>query len=205
MAGGVKEDSYLAAETTKVSSISTHNSFTINRQLVNAKGYHDKFRHISLPRPVQEALYQSSMKILEHRNATQLEDLYALDARTGIVITQNCDQVTPFHTGFNSIQYKNILDHGSKIILLHNHPSSTRPSITDINTLANEPTIACSIVIGHDASVQVISIPVRGPKVDTIFNFWYTAGKAAGWPNQEAKLRATDYVYAKGAVRYEKY
>jgi len=69
----------------------------------------------------------------------------------------------------------------------------------------DEPSVTCSIVIGHDASVQVISIPVGGPKVDSIFHFWYTAGKAAGWPSQEAKLRATDYVYAKGAVHYEKY
>lgn len=193
------------SETTKISRSSQVNDFTVNRQFINSKKYHDKFSFLPFSKQTQESLYQSAMKILNHRQATQFEDLYAIDYRTGFCVASNSSHQVPLHTGFERNDYQKILSYNQALILLHNHPASTRPSFTDIRTLSHERLVKSSLIIGHDGSLQLISLPDKGPNIDKLFEFWYTASKVSGLPTQEAILKSTDQLYDKGVVCFEKF
>ena len=130
---------FRAAETVKVRPSSVQNEFSVDRRLVNSKRYHNVFLRLKFSPPVSESIYQCAMKILSHRNGTNFEDLYAIDARRGRLIVKNVSSAVPLRTSFNIQNYTALLDQPNPIILIHNHPNSTRPSITNIKTLANHP------------------------------------------------------------------
>jgi len=198
-------NSFKEAETTKISQKHTANAFSVNRHLINAKWYHDKFLKLPLPKAVKESLYQSAMTILEHRNGSDFEDLYAIDIETGTVIICSRQATTPLQVGFKIADYHHIIAVNQTVVLLHNHPGSTRPSITDIRTLYTEKLVLASVIIGHDGSVQFLTLPTQGQPIDKLFDFWYTANKQSGSTNQEAVLKATDKIYEIGAVCFETY
>lgn len=196
---------FKAAETTKVRSTTVHNEFSVDRQLINSKNYHDLFLQLKFSPPVSESIYQCAMAILSHRNGTNFEDLYAIDARPGKLLAKNSSSTTPLRTFFNRQNFTTLLKQPNPVILIHNHPNSTRPSITDIMTLANYPFIAASVIVGHDATLQIIRMRFQKSKLEAMFNVWYTNYKKIGFPKQEAILLATDHLYLKEAVYFEEH
>ena len=194
-----------AAQITKKDVI---NAFSVNRDLVNSKQYHDKFEGLTNHKSVNESIYQESMKMLEHRDSTDYEDIVALDARTGDVIVENTLSVQKGKTGFTEEQYKALIKHEGKVILLHNHPNGSRPSYTDIYSLfENSSFVDGSVAVGHDGSVHLISNPSTKIDKKTLDKLWDDVYNSIVeiYPDEDlASHYALDIIYQKKIFDYER-
>ena len=131
------------------------NSYTVNLQLMNSKAYHDKFEGLTGRKKVDEALYRQALKILEHRNGTEYEDIAVIDARTGAVLAENTSAsgIYKFKCGLFLWQEKALKQAGRQFELLHNHPGSTEPSTSDVIGLFKRELATASTVAAHDGTI----------------------------------------------------
>jgi len=180
------------------------NSLSVNNKIVNTKKYHDKFYSIGMSKLVTESVYVNSIKILNHRGGTNYEDLYAIDSRTGEPIVKQDKLSIDGKVGLTQEQYANIIDNSNDVILIHNHPNSSRPSYEDIKTLYTEDKVDKSIIISHNGSVQAIELTKRNYDIERIYDYWYNKFRKEGLTRQESNLKATDKVYESGAINYVK-
>ena len=180
------------------------NDFSVDAKLVNSKAYHDKFEGLTDHKSANEAIYQESMCMLEHRDGTNYEDVVLLDARTGRLITGNLDGQQAGKTGLTAEQYQQYEEHKGSVVILHNHPNSSRPSYTDIRTLFEYEKTSASIILCHDGTVHILSMPNR--KID-IASYWekiYNKAVAECHGKKDlAVLKATDILYNAGIFDYE--
>ena len=93
-------------QTQKITKKNDFNDYSVDRKLVNSKEYHDKFENLTSHKSTNESVYQEAMKMLEHRDGTDLEDIVILDARTGNVIVKNTLSVRSGQTGLTHEQFE---------------------------------------------------------------------------------------------------
>ena len=190
-------------QTVKITKKDNNNSYSVNRDLVNSKKYHDKFEHLTEHKSANESAYQEAMKMLEHRDGTGYEDIVALDAKTGSIVVKNTSSFMDGKTGFTKEQYDEYLSYDGDIILLHNHPNSSRQSFADISTIFNNDKVAISIAVGHDGSVNIITNPDRKYDVDTLWNELYNKYKQEYKNSSVAKIYALDDIYEMKIFNYD--
>lgn len=134
------------------------NSMFAVSQEVNRKGYHDAFEKAPLPKKTREAPYRAAGEILQKTNGTQKEHMIAIDARTGALVASNIDMpAVNGKTGFTAAQVDDIMKCPNKVVLIHNHPSSTQPSFRDILEASSMPKIAAIMVAGHDSILWYVA------------------------------------------------
>ncbi|MDO4839029.1 MAG: phage minor head protein [Clostridia bacterium] len=181
------------------------NDFSVDAKLVNSKAYHDKFEELTEHKAANESIYQEAMCMLEHRDGTNYEDVVLLDARTGQLITGNLNGQEAGKTGLTAEQYQQYQNHEGSVVILHNHPNSSRPSYTDIRTLFGHEKASESIVLCHDGTVHVLSHPNRKIDIDLYWNHAYNKAIGDYFGNKElAILKATDTLYEAGIFKYER-
>ena len=179
------------------------NNLTVDRDLVNSKSFHDKFERMNLRKSVKEMLYQTSLEMLEHRDGTNSEDIAAIDIRTGNRLFLNMSAIDESKVNPTPEEYKLIKNNDNKVILIHNHPLSGRPSWADIKTLQlGKKYIDRSIIIGHKGNVTEISLPKRNKDIIKAFEKWYNDYIRDGFTKQESILKATDKLYEEKVFHY---
>ncbi len=180
-------------ETVKVT-LKKYNSLdvAVDRTLVNSKRYHDKFDGLTESKLLNECLYQVAMKILEHRDGTWKEDVYALDSRTGEIILSITDCNLDAKVGMNREQMDTIKNYKGKLVLIHNHPSGGRPSLADIMKLRYS-TVEKIIAVGHNGSVYVVS-DLKEPNIDSVWKEAYNMLRRQHDKYVAMRL-ATDIIY----------
>lgn len=200
----VDEEKYLLQnETTKITQKDLKNNLTVDRDLVNSKSFHDKFERMNLRKSVKEMLYQTSLEMLEHRDGTNSEDIAAIDIRTGNRLFLNTSAIDESKVNPTPEEYKLIENNDDKVILIHNHPLSGRPSWADIKTLQlGKKYIDRSIIIGHKGNVTEISLSKRNKDIIKAFEKWYNDYIRDGFTKQESVLKATDKLYEKKVFHY---
>lgn len=163
------------AQDYKVTEKTESNAYSVNRQLVNSKEYHDKFENLTGRKQADESIYQQSKRLLENRDGTEYERMIVVDSRSGKLITDNLENGIDkrLGTGFSKEQYDKLQKYEGEFTIIHNHPSSTRPSGTDILTLWKEHKASSSIVVGHDGTVYRISDINRKIPLDKIYKEAY--------------------------------
>lgn len=191
-------------ETQFVSKKRFSNDYSVNRNIVNSKKFHDKFEGLTSHKYANESLYQEAMKILEHRDGTDFEDVVAIDSRTGKVIVRNDTSVQSGKTGFTEEQYKEYLKHNGDIILLHNHPNGGRLSYVDISTVFNEEKIVATIAVGHDGSLHYLFNPNKKIDIDNEYKKVYNVFKEEYGDDVLADHLATSVLYKSGVFEYER-
>lgn len=142
-------------ERSELSRMYSQNPNTVQIRVLDAPGYREKFNGITGDDQVDEAIYQCAVKILEHRNGTNLEDLYLIDAETGKVVHSITNTRIPF-----GIQYdegaRQAIDKakakGRNLIAIHNHPNGMPPSLDD-GSSANSHGYKQGVVVGHNLEV----------------------------------------------------
>ena len=202
-----KAEEYLLQEQNyKISVKQDINDYSVDRQLVNSKEYHDKFEKLVENKAANEALYQQSKRLLENRDGTENERMIAIDYKTGELLTDNIESGDnkKLKTSFTSEQKELLLSRESKFIIMHNHPGSTRPSGTDIIALWSEPKAHASVIVGHDGSVFSISNINRKIPLDKIYQEAYNKFIENNIPKELAKIKATDVLYESEAFTYKK-
>ena len=65
------------------------NTFSVNRELVNSKSFHDKFILLPINNEVRESVYKETGRLLEFVDGKSEEKLTALTFRTGEHIVDN--------------------------------------------------------------------------------------------------------------------
>lgn len=127
--------------------------------VVNTQAYHEAFEAMPLPKPVAESAYRQTGRLLSHADGMDKEYLVAINARTGELLADNFDiEAKSDETGFTSERGRLVESCPDGAVLIHNHPGNTRPSIRDVITAAEEPSVRGSIVAAHDGSLWFVSV-----------------------------------------------
>lgn len=143
--------------------------FVVNRQLVNSKEYHDKFKEIDVPRRVQECLYRETGRLLDFVDGQAEERLLAINARTGDFIVDNFNRSgSEKRTSFIASEKMEIDKCKDPIILVHNHSLNGRPSGKDLLSFLHQEKVALSLVACHDGTVYEISYV--SPKFEIMYD-----------------------------------
>ncbi|MBO4592052.1 MAG: hypothetical protein J5684_05795, partial [Eubacterium sp.] len=131
--------------------------YSVERNYVNSKKYHDIFASLPLSHEVQESLYKEAGRLLEEVDGKCEEHMIAVSSRTGKLITDNLNRTgIDNHTSFNQKEYDKIIKCEESIIVLHNHSSNGRPSARDIISYANDDKIRLSLILCHTGIVYAI-------------------------------------------------
>lgn len=137
------------------------NRYSVNYKRVNTKEYHDKFGQLPVPKPVQEQLYIQTGRILQELDGTPYERLVALDARTGDLVADTYShELVKLAANFNKDELKIVRKHKNGIVLLHNHPGDSYPSLSDIYSAMMAEGVSGSLVSGHGGTVYYIE-PIK--------------------------------------------
>ena len=129
--------------------------------MVQTEGYAQRFSKLSDSEKSNNAVCTRARWALNNRDGVKTEEIYAVDMNTGEEIARITDQHFPQGVKrtrqFDSALKKAATD-GSAIMLIHNHPGGSPPSISDLNALLSTPN-AKGIVAGHDGSIYRYSAP----------------------------------------------
>ncbi|ENY93819.1 SPP1 gp7 family phage head morphogenesis protein [Hungatella hathewayi 12489931] len=159
----------------KITKKMNQNAYSVDRHMVNSKEYHDKYEQLNIGKNTAEQAYVKAKDMLEFADGTQMEYTCVLDARTGneVFYSKGVNKATANKVAITKEQYDGIISHDGEIILMHNHPSSGRPSGQDIMTVFRVPNAKGSLVAGHDGVVYYISDVNRNVDIDKIYKKHY--------------------------------
>ena len=200
---GFVDSPVVVDQTQKITKKNDSNDYSVDRKLVNSKEYHDKFENLTSHKSTNESVYQEAMKMLEHRDGTDLEDIVILDARTGKVIVKNTLSVRSGQTGLTYEQYEIYQQASGKKVLLHNHPNGGRLSFTDLKTLFANDEIEASIAVGHNGIVHIVSNPNRKIDIEKLYESLYNEYKEIYANSELARIYALDDLYDLKIFDYE--
>lgn len=145
-----------------ISKKKTSHTYSVNREVVNSKEYHDKFERLPVNKEVRQALYEYAGKLLEFVDNLPMdkagqERLIAVAASSGKLIADNFERDGENNrTAFTEEEYARIENCRDDIILLHNHSNSDIPSATDLKTYYESDFVRLSLILGHDGTVYAI-------------------------------------------------
>ena len=138
------------------------NAFSVERDYINSKEYHDKFEKLPLNKNVQEAIYKQAGRLLEFidsldEDRMSEEHLLALSARTGEFIVDNFEREGNMRrTSFSEEERQKIMECPDTIILMHNHSLNGRPSGQDLLAYLHNEKVRISLILCHDGAVYGI-------------------------------------------------
>lgn len=131
--------------------------YSVERDYINSKKYHDIFLELPFSHDVKERIYIEAGRLLDFVDGKHEEHMIAISARTGLLIADNLYRAgVSDHTSFNKAEYKKIQESEDSLVVLHNHSSNGRPSARDIITFSVEDKIKLSLVLCHDGAVYAI-------------------------------------------------
>ena len=197
------DSSVVVDQTQKITKKKDSNAYSVDRKLVNSKEYHDKFESLTSHKSTNESVYQESMKMLEHRDGTELEDNVVFDARTGNIVIKNTLSARAGQTGLTYEQYEIYKKSNEKKVLLHNHPNGGRLSFTDLKTLFLNDDIEASIAVGHNGIVHIVSNPDRTIENEKLYESLYNEYKEIYANSEISRIYALDDLYDLKIFDYE--
>ena len=104
-------------------------------------------------------------------------------------------------TGLTREQYGRTSSTGGGVIIMHNHPASTRPSYKDLRSVAANDFVKASLVLCHDGSVYAISgtsdqlIRAYATIMDE-----YEANFGGTIPREQIEMKALDELYRRNGA-----
>lgn len=175
----------------------------VNRSLVNTKAYHDKFDKVQIGKKAREAAYQTAMKMLEHRDGTDCEDIAAINLRTGEIIAFNTSATKPGKSGFTEDEYRRIVDSKAEILIMHNHPNSSRLSYKDLKTMFQFDFVKMEMAVCHNGDINLAYDPDRNFDIESYYQRAYNDFKEI-YEKKQSELFATDKLYDSETFKYER-
>lgn len=136
-------------------------NFAVDWGIIHSESYRDKFDGLSNNPVANSAVCTRARWALNNRDGVRTEELYAIDMNTGDEIAritdQHIEQGVKRTTRFDK-SIENAVKNNADIMIIHNHPASSPPSIGDLNVLLSTPG-ARGVVVGHDGSVYQYTAP----------------------------------------------
>lgn len=137
--------------------------FGANLDYVRNDEFVDKLKNHPKTSNLSESIARVSRQILQHRNGTQYEDYYLLDAETGRVVALSNKARKIKGVVYNNQVRKAFKESSEQsLVSIHNHPSGYPPSLSDFASLqqrSKNNTVKYGLTIGHDGSVYWYSKP----------------------------------------------
>ena len=137
--------------------------FGANLDYVRSDEFVDKLKSHPKTSHISDSIARVSRQILQHRNGTQYEDYYLLDAETGRVVALSNKARKIKGVVYNEQVRKAFKESPEQsLISIHNHPSGYPPSLSDFASLQQRNknnTVKYGLTIGHDGSVYWYSKP----------------------------------------------
>ena len=182
----------------------------VQEKALDAEGFVEKFKGITNNEKVNEALYNSAVEILKHRNGTDFADIYFIDANSGEIIHKltTCDLDNRVKYDAETWKAINKAHNESRdIITIHNHPGGLPPSLDD-GVSAYKNNYVQGVVVGHNLEVYSYSSSNKKYKkktcqrvhnkinqmlvfsVDDDLSIWYNALKEYGMEVQKIYERS---------------
>ena len=122
--------------------------------------------------------------------------------RTGRLVTDTFGAPAQMaRTGLTREQYGRTSSTGGGVIIMHNHPASTRPSYKDLRSVAANDFVKASLVLCHDGSVYAISgtsdqlIRAYATIMDE-----YEANFGGTIPREQIEMKALDELYRRNGA-----
>lgn len=137
--------------------------YSVDWEKVQSKEYDVKISKISDDEKVCKSIKTRAKWALNNRDGKDTEELYAIDLAAGKEIGQITNQNISRGVKRTSSFEKRLAkadSEGTKILLIHNHPTGMPPSPADINELLKLRN-AVGITVGHDGSIYKYTKPTR--------------------------------------------
>lgn len=174
----------------------------MSRRAVNGRAYRGKFDAAGLPKRAAASCYVEARRILRDRDGTDGERMSVVSWRTGERV---CDTfglgAQAERAGLTLGQYRRAASTDGGVVVLHNHPASTRPSWADLKSVAAHDFVRASLVLCHDGTVYVIS----GTSSQLIVEYndildKYEAEFCGTMPRERFEMWALDELYRRNEV-----
>lgn len=144
-------------------------NYAVDWGTVQSESFAKKFDRLPGTERANQAVCTRARWVLNNRDGVKTEEIYAVDMRTGAEIARITDQHYPRgvkRTPQFDRALKTAEQSGAEIMLIHNHPGGSPPSIGDLNALLATPR-AQGVIVGHDGSIYRYSAPNKIiPEVD---------------------------------------
>ena len=135
--------------------------YGVNWSVVKSKEYSNRFEALSENDKANALAAQRARNALVNRNGKKTEEIYAISLTTGKDISKIIDQNHDFGVKRTEKFMKDIEraeKNKEKVLLIHNHPGGSPPSIQDINELLSH-SLTTGITVGHDGSLYYYTKP----------------------------------------------
>ena len=170
------------------------NGYSVQREYINSKQFHDKFEKLPVNPQVQQALYIQAGRLLEKVDGQGEERMLAINSRTGEFLVDNFDRAGSIKgTSFTFDEYQKIEKCPDFVTVMHNHSLNGRPSIQDILTYSNDNNINISLIVCHTGDIY--SIINVNPAIESVYNDFLQEAKMKTSNVDEAKRLATTRLY----------
>lgn len=177
-------------------------AYDVSRRAVNGRSYREKFSKAGLTKRAAESAYVEARRILRDRDGTVCERMSVIEWRTGKRV---CDSFgahpQAVRTGLTLVQYERASKVNGGIVIMHNHPSSTRPSFSDLRSVAASEFVRASLVLCHDGTIYAIS--GTSPQLIKAYHGILSecrAKYAGSLPEESIEMRALDELYRRNEV-----
>ena len=177
-------------------------AYDVSRRAVNGRAYRGKFDAAGLPKRAAASCYVEARRILRDRDGTDGERMSVVSWRTGERVCDTFGLGTQAErTGLTLGQYRRAVSTDGGVVVLHNHPASTRPSWADLKSVAAHDFVRASLVLCHDGTVYVIS----GTSSQLIKAYHgilseCRAKYAGSLPEESIEMKALDELYRRNEV-----
>lgn len=106
----------------------------VDKQVLNSPSYRQTLNELGESQKVTRSIFQQIKAILSHRTGGEYEDLSFIDSITGKAITRTDYDVAKKCIPSKAMKSMVLNSKPNTIIAVHNHPGSSVPSLSDINT-----------------------------------------------------------------------
>lgn len=167
---------------------------SVKWSIINNKQYFDRLKSfLGTKRAVSNTIAAVAFKALRHRDHSDREDLYLIDARTGKEEARNVTATERLKVPPTE-QMKKLLaqDNDKQYVLFHNHPLSSPPSVADLNSLYKNPKIKLGVIVGHDGTAYKYTAP-KEEMEEHVVNVAVGHYLSQGYSYKTAEKRAYDF------------
>ena len=126
--------------------------YGVNWKIVKSKEYTKRFNQLSNNEKANALAAKRARNALRNRDGKNTEEIYAINMTTGKDVSSITNQnyvmgIKRTEKFINDISRAE--KNGGKVLLIHNHPSSSVPSLADMNELLSHSNVS-GITIGHN-------------------------------------------------------
>ena len=130
-------------------------------EYIKSTAYREKFSALTDNQAVNDAVYDTAEKILNHCTGTSHEDMYLINANDGTIFAKVTDTAKKSGIIYTDEFIKKIAESKEKgipIIGIHNHPQGTPPSPDDFRK-AYDNGYSFGVVIGNNGQLYRYETP----------------------------------------------